>query len=220
MSPSVFAQLVGLCAAVLLLSSVLIVWRRSLSAQVRLLAVQGWAIAGLVIVLGLEERSVELVVVGLLVLVLKGLVLPRVLRRALPQDAAPEREETPLINTTAALIATALLTMLAYLVSAPLRGLDDAPAVAAVPVGIAMALIGFLILATRTHAVSQLIGFLMLDNGIATVAFLTASGVPFVVELGVSLDILLVVLILQVLTGRIRTQFGALDLSELTELRD
>ena len=60
----------------------------------------------------------------------------------------------------------------------------------------------------------------MLDNGIATVAFLTAGGVPLVVELGVSLDVLLVVLILQVLTARMQAAFGGTDLDDLTELRD
>ena len=88
------------------------------------------------------------------------------------------------------------------------------------PVGIALVLIGFLVLVTRRHAFSQLVGFLVLDNGIATVAFLTAGGVPLVVELGASLDVLLVVLILQVLTARIRAEFGDADLDDLTELRD
>jgi hydrogenase-4 component E len=110
--------------------------------------------------------------------------------------------------------------MLALLVSRPILVLGPGPAVAAVPVGVALVLYGFLVLATRRHAISQVVGFLMLDNGIATVAFLTAGGVPFVVELGASLDVLLVVLVLQVLTSRIRTEFGATDLDDLTELRD
>ena len=81
-------------------------------------------------------------------------------------------------------------------------------------------LYGFLLLATRRHAISQLVGFLVLDNGIATVAFLTSRGVPLVVELGASLDVLLVVLILRVLTARINVEFGGADLDDLTELRD
>jgi hydrogenase-4 component E len=60
----------------------------------------------------------------------------------------------------------------------------------------------------------------MLDNGIATIAFLMSGGVPLMVELGVSLDVLLVVLILQVLTSRIRSEFGDIDLDDLAELRD
>ena len=67
---------------------------------------------------------------------------------------------------------------------------------------------------------SQLVGFLVLDNGIATVAFLTAAGVPFVVELGVSLDVLLVALILAVLSGRMGALFDSADVADLTELRD
>ena len=98
--------------------------------------------------------------------------------------------------------------------------LGDNPNISAVPVGVALVLYGFLLLVSRRHAISQVVGFLVLDNGIAIVAFLTAGGVPLVVELGVSLDVLLVVLILHILTSRIRTEFGAADLDDLTELRD
>jgi hydrogenase-4 component E len=60
----------------------------------------------------------------------------------------------------------------------------------------------------------------MLDNGIAALAFLTTAGVPLIVEFGASLDILLAVLVLQILSGRMRVKFGGTDLDELRELRD
>ena len=83
-----------------------------------------------------------------------------------------------------------------------------------------MVLIGFFVLVTRRRALSQVVGFLLLDNGIAATAFLATAGVPLIVELGVSLDLLLVVLVLQVLTARLRATFGDTDLDELRELRD
>jgi hydrogenase-4 component E len=220
MSESLFAQLVGLCGGVLLLSAVLIVWRRSLSAEVRLLRIQGAALAGLVAVLAVHESEPELLGVAAVVLVLKAVVFPGVLSRTVSGDGARLVEETPLVNTTASLIGVSLLTTLAFLVSQPLLVLGTGAAVAAVPVGVALVLYGFFVVATRRHAISQLIGFLVLDNGIAAVAFLTASGLPLVVELGVSLDVLLVLLILQVLTARIRSEFGQADLDDLKELRD
>ncbi len=220
MTPDTFAQLIGLSTGVLLLTAVLLVWSRSLRAQVTLMATQGVALAGLVLVLGAHESSLEMLAVAGLVLVLKGFALPGMLRRTVSREGAELRQETPVINTTAALIALSLLTMLALLVSRPLLALGDGPAIAAVPVGVAVLLFGMLVLTTRRHAISQLLGFLMLDNGIAIVAFLIAGGVPLVVELGVSLDVLLVVLILQVLTSHIRTEFGEADLDDLTELRD
>jgi hydrogenase-4 component E len=87
-------------------------------------------------------------------------------------------------------------------------------------VGVAVVLIGFFALVTRRHALSQLVGFLLMDNGITAVGFLTTAGVGLLVELGVSLDVLLAVLVLQVLTSRMRQAFGATDLDQLRELHD
>ena len=112
------------------------------------------------------------------------------------------------------------MTLLAYAVSRPLVELDPTPATHAVPVGIAMVLLGFFVLVTRRRALSQVAGFLLLDNGIAATAFLVTAGVPLIVELAVSMDLLLVVLVLQVLTARLQAAFGDTDIDELRELRD
>jgi hydrogenase-4 component E len=81
-------------------------------------------------------------------------------------------------------------------------------------------LIGFFTLATRRRAVSQVTGMLLIDNGIDAVAFLTTAGVPMVVELGVSLDLLLAVVVLQILTARLHAVHGVTGLDELRELHD
>ena len=81
-------------------------------------------------------------------------------------------------------------------------------------------LIGFFVLVTRRLALSQLVGFLLLDNGITASRSSPPPGSPLVVELGVSLDVLLVVLVLQMLKTRMREAFGATDLDELRELHD
>ncbi|HEX2806517.1 MAG TPA: hypothetical protein VHN80_10150 [Kineosporiaceae bacterium] len=214
-----FAQFLGSAAGVLLLSAVLMVWRSSLRAAVRLLAVQGTALGLLVAAIGVHGREPALLAVAVLVLALKAVALPLVLGRQTSPGAAAHRD-TPRIDPTAGLVAVTLLVTLAYLVSRPLLALGDGPAARAVPVGMALVLIGFLLLVTRRRALSQLIAFLVLDNGIAAVAFLTAGGVPLVVELGASLDVLLVVLILQVLSGRIRVTHDSTDLDDLSELHD
>ena len=214
-----FAQFLGSAAGVLLLSAVLMVWRSSLRAAVRLLAVQGTALGLLVAAIGVHGREPALLAVAVLVLALKAVALPLVLGRQTSPGAGAHRD-TPRIDSTAGLVAVTLLVTLAYLVSRPLIALGSGPAVRAVPVGMAMVLIGFLLLVTRRRALSQLIGFLVLDNGIAAVAFLTAGGVPLVVELGASLDVLLVVLILHVLSGRIRVTHDSTDLDDLSELHD
>ncbi|WP_427892780.1 hypothetical protein ACQHIV_07730 [Kribbella sp. GL6] len=203
----------------LLLSTVLVLWRREFAAIVRLLVVQGVLLGALAGTLAVRLDSVELGVVAVGVLVLKAVVVPGILRRVL-RDSGEARETEPLVNVTASIVAAALLTLLAYAASRPIVRLSPTAETHAVPVGLAMVLIGFFVLVTRRRALSQIVGFLLLDNGIATTAFLITGGVPGVVELAVSLDVLLVVLVLQVLTARLRAAFGGTDIDELQELHD
>ena len=219
MNDTLYTQVLDLLCGGLLLSAALIVWRRQMTAIVGILAVQGALVAALAALLGLRQGDVELVVVAAGVLALRAIVLPGVLRRAVPHSEEA-RDAEPLVNVAASLLTVALLTLLAYAVSRPLVRLAPSPATHALPVGLALVFLGFFVLVTRRHAVAQVVGFLVLDNGIAATTFLCTAGVPPVVELGAALDLLLLVLVLQVLTARMRLKFGHTDLDDLQELRD
>ncbi len=219
MSENLFVQLLDLAAGLVLVCAFVVLWRRGLVAIIRAVRAQGVALAAVALLLGLHEHDLAPVVVAVLVLVLKGVLLPGVLLRIV-RDSAETREVEPLVNVPASLLAAAGLTLVAYTTSRHLVAFDPRPATRAIPIGIAVALIGFFVLVTRRKAVTQIVGFVLLDNGIALVAYLATAGVPLVVELGVALDLLLAVLVLQVLTTRMRAKFGALDLDQLQELRD
>ncbi|WIV60880.1 hypothetical protein [Amycolatopsis nalaikhensis] len=220
MSDTAYVQMLDLACGALLLTAVLIVWRRELAVIIRVFAVQGLALTALVAVLAVHESSVELGVVAAGIAVLRVGVLPYLLRRALAKAGDARRETRPLVNVAASLLSVAVLTMLAYAVSQPLIALAPSAATQAIPVGMTVVLIGFFVLVTRRRALSQLVGFLLMDNGITAVGFLTTSGAGLVVELGVSLDVLLAVLVLQILATRIQETFGDADLDELRRLRD
>ncbi len=231
MSSHTYTSLLYLASGVLLLSAVGIVWGRPLRVAVRLLAAQGAALAAIPVLGGAYRHDWYLLGVGLAVCVLRAAVLPGLLARLVPppvgltdpreQTGAGERHETgPLLGTSASLMVTAGAVVLAYAVGQPLVALDPSPSTRAAPVALAVVLMGVLLLVTRRRAVSQIVAFLTLDNGIAAVAFLLTSGVPLVVELGASLDLLLFVLVTQVLTARMRVKFGGTDLGELQELHE
>jgi hydrogenase-4 component E len=151
--------------------------------------------------------------------VLKVGVIPAVLTRVV-RDAPDQRDTEPFINTAAVLVAAAVLTMVAFGATRGLVELAPTPETQLIPVGFAIVLVAFFGLVVRRNALTQLVGFLLLENGIALVAFVAAARVSLVVELGAALDLLLAVLVLQVLTSRMRSKFGALDLDRLTELSD
>ncbi|MHB1740308.1 MAG: hypothetical protein ACYCXA_12705 [Actinomycetes bacterium] len=219
MSPTTYAGLVDLAAASLLLASVLVVWRRDVRAMVTVLAVQGLAVAALPVLEGLHGHEPSLFGIAGLMLALRAVAIPAILAH-LVRDRPEARETRPLVNVSASLLVVALLTTVAYGVAQPLVALDPTPAVHAAPAALAVVLIAVFTMATRRRAMSQVIGFLMLDNGIVALAFLTTQGIPLVVELGASLDVLLAVVVLQVLVGRMRAATGGADLDDLAELRD
>jgi hydrogenase-4 component E len=212
-------QLLNLACGLFLLTSIGVLWRRELSALIALLTVQGLALTGIAVLLAVDDRSAEAAAVAVGVGLLKAGLLPWLLRRVLAQVPGA-RETAPLVNVSASMLAAAALVLLAYAAARPLVDLAPAATARAAPVGIAVVLIGFFLAATRRRAISQIIGVLLIDNGIAAVAFLATGGVPLVVELGVSADLLLAVLVLQVLTTRLHAAFGDTDLDELRELHD
>ena len=110
--------------------------------------------------------------------------------------------------------------MIAFGSDARTRRSRPSPETELIPVGFAIVLVAFFGLVARRNALTQLVGFLLLENGIALVALVATARVSLVVELGAALDLLLAVLVLQVLTSRMRSKFGALDLDRLTELSD
>jgi hydrogenase-4 component E len=209
-----------LAAGLFLLPAFGVLWRHQLAPMIRLFGLQGAALAAIVTILGIHQHSLELILVAAGLGVLRAGILPWLARRALGGSPAEARETRPLVNTATSLLAAAALTLLAYAVTRPLVALAPAPATAILPAAVAVVLIGFFTLVTRRRALSQVVGFLLLDNGITATAFLATAGIPLIVELGVSFDLLLVVLVLQVLTTQLRTAFGSSDLDELRELHD
>ena len=220
MSDAIFAILVDFAAGALTLTAVLVVWRRDLRAIVGVLAWQGVALAAIPMLRGVYDRDFALIGLGGLVLALRALVLPWLLARAVGAEPRGRREATPLVNTASSLLVSAGLTVSAFAIGEPLVNLQPSAATNAVPAALAVVLIALFVMATRRHAVSQAAGFLMLDNGIAAAAFLLTAGVPLIVELGASLDVLFAVIVIGILMGRLRHMFGGAELDALAELRD
>ncbi len=210
---------VEMAAGVVLAGAVLALWRKDLRALISLLALQGAALATLAAALCVHDRDVGLGVVAGVVVLAKGLAIPGLLARVVRADPG-SRETAPLVNVPASLVAAAVLVVLSYLVADPLTAVFPDPLTRLAPLGLATVLVGLFVLVTRRKAVSQIVGLLLVDNGVALVAFLLTAGVPLLVELGASLDVLLVVVVLQVLATTMRARFGHVDLDQLRELHD
>lgn len=214
-----FDSTLTLFAGAVLVCAVAVLWLSAVRAVVRVLAVQGLALGAVAATLAIHAHDPGLMATAAVVVLVKGAIIPLLLGRIGSADPTA-REERPLVNVPASLVASAVLILLAFSSTRVVARVVGGTPGSLVPIGFATLLVGFFVLVVRRRPVFQIVGLLLVDNGIALVAFLVTAGVPFLIELGVTLDVLLGVVVLMVLAQRLRHEFGDVDLDELRELHD
>jgi len=173
---------------------------------------------GLLPVLLAPQLSVHAVSLGLGTVVVKAVVLPWFLAWAI-REAAVRREIEPLVGFIASLLLGALAVALAFAIAARLP-LPATQQPLLVPVSLATLMIGFLVLTTRRKALMQVVGYLILENGIYLFGLTQTESVPFLIEIGVLLDVFVGVFIMGIVVFHINREFDSLDSTRLTELSD
>ena len=213
-----FAQLAGLGSSLMLLSGLILLWRRHIPAYIHAFTVQSYALAGVTVAVGYFGGEPELYAVAVLLLLLKGVAIPKLLRRMAKRFGA-EQELTPYVNTATSLVVAGLLVVLGYILMRPLVMVSDLPTRGGMPLAMGLVLVSLFVLISRKKALTQVVGFLMLENGIALLAILGTYGVPLIVELGVFLDALMGILVMQIFVYRIQETFETMDIEQLSRLR-
>ncbi len=208
-----------LFSGAVLVSAVMTLWFRQVRSIILMLRLQGIALAAAAFTLSVHEHDRGLLITALLVLIVKGAVVPSLLSRVARVDAN-SRESSPLVNVSASLVFAAVLIVLSYVVGSKIIALAPSAATRLAPIGIATILVGYFMLVTRRRVVSKVVGIILVDNGIALVTFLLTAGVPLIVELGSSLDVLLVVVVLQFLILNMGRRDRASEIVDMKELHD
>jgi hydrogenase-4 component E len=183
-------------------------------------AAQSWAMAGLGVAVGWFADSPDLYLIAALSALFRGLVLPFLLWRMI-RRLHVARELHEVVRPASALVIGALGVVFAFVVSTRIAvplGLGGTVAVLALTVMLATVLIGFLMLAIRHEAVSQIIGLLVLENGIRLGAQILIPGMPLLIELMILADVLAAVACLGILVRYLLTQFGTASTAELKRL--
>lgn len=213
-----FSQLSVLGSSLILLFAFILLGRREVPAYVNAFAWQSTVLAGVTTVVGYYGRRPDLYWVAALLLAVKGVAIPSLLRR-MERRFRTERELEPYVNTATSLVIAGLLVLVGYVISRPLVALSRLPTRAGMPLAMGLILVSLFVLVSRKKAITQVIGFLMLENGLALLAVLGTYGIPLIVELGVFLDALLGFLVMQIFVYQIHETFESMDVERLSRLR-
>jgi len=219
-SPLPFSiQLVNALAALLLLTSFAMLSQRRVVSLVNLLALQGTILFLATMLLAWRTGQHHLYLSAALTLALKVAFLPWLLHRLI-RRLGVYWDADPVLNISGTMLVGLLIVVFSFGLAQPIVALASTATRSGIAIAIAVILLAFLTMITRRKAMSQVIGFLSMENGLFFGAMSATYGMPMIVELGVALDVLVAMLVLGVFFFQIREQFDSLDLHHLESLKE
>ncbi len=201
---------------VILLTNFFILGTANLRAAIRAVALQGVLLS--VLPLFVESHpTLRLIEVVVVTATIKGVVIPGLLLKAV-REVHIRHEVEPYVGFVPSLLLCAVGTSLALLFAdiLPLAPADRASLF--VPTSLATLLAGFLVLTTRRKAISQVTGYLVLENGVYVFGLLLYQAM--VVEVGVLLDLVVGIFVMGIVLNHIQREFSSLDTERLSRLRE
>jgi hydrogenase-4 component E len=191
---------------------------------IRIVAVQG-ALLGLLTLLMHDSLSFPVLLSGIAAVLIKGLVIPAVMMRSL-RAADIKREVEPFIGFLPSILLGAVATAAVILLFQALTAAGPASAGAPIapsliaPASVSTILVGFIILVSRYKAITQVLGYLVLENGIYIFGTLLVEAIPLVVEMGMLLDLFVGVFVISIITNHINRAFSSMDTRRLVSLKE
>lgn len=206
-------------AAMILASSLALLAQSRVVATIRLFAWQGVLLAVITALVALDIGDAQLLISALLTLSLKALFIPWLLvRQARSLNILKDSDAS--IRPGLILLMGGALVVFCYSVVQPIEVFAASVTRNAVALSLAVVMLSMLMLITRRKAVTQVVAFMALENGLFFAAVTTTQGMPLVVELGVAFDVMVAAVIFGVFFFQIRDSIGSLDIDELVRLSE
>ena len=213
------AQINSVLAAMVLLCAFGMLVQKRIYGLIHLFAWQGLFLALNTAVVGFVATKHHLYISSVLTLSLKVIVLPYILHVLIHRLKIHKEVET-IVNVPTTMLIGIALVILSYHLTSPIREISTLITKSTLAIALATVMIGLLMMITRRHAVTQIIGFLALENGLFFAATSATYGMPLVVELGVALDILIAAFIFGIFFFQIHTTFDSLDVERMARLKE
>jgi hydrogenase-4 component E len=211
------AKALASSAVLLFVMVLLMVAAKRISTCILLFSAQCAVITAQILATAYVHRSLEAYAVAGLVLTVKVVAIPYALSRIVENLQAPRDVTSSTSSAQSVFIASALI-LLSFFAIAPyareLRVDEDMLAAA-----VALVLTGAFLMVSRKKALMQVVGLLVLENGIFLAALTTTFGMPLIIEIGIFFDLLMGVFLMGLFVFRIRDTFDHLDVSKLRKLR-
>jgi len=203
---------------VLMLSTLGLLWIKRIATAVKILSVQSLILGLMAMLIARQTGTVDLYIMAGLTILMKAIGIPWILWYTL-RKIGIRRETEKLVGRELSLLCGGGLLAIGYVVTERLNLSEFHLGREYLPTSIAMLLIGLFIMMTHQKAIMQGIGLVVMENGLFLVALVTTYGMPFLVDIGVFLDVFVAVILISMLTYRIDKTFQSTHTENLRRLR-
>ena len=212
-------QAILIIAALVLFSSFSLLAQTRIISSIHAFAWQGALVAAATALVAFVANQHHLYISALLTLALKAILIPWILHRLVVKLEIAREVET-VVHPALVMLGAAVLVAFSYYVALPVEKLSLLATRNTVAISMAVVLLGMLMMVTRRQAVTQVVGFMSMENGLFFAAVVSTHGMPMVVELGVAFDVLVATVIFGVFFFQIRQSIESLDVDRLNRLAE
>lgn len=208
-----------LCLILVALTNLAMTGLSSLGTCIRVMAIQGVVLGFLTVGVRHDAVSAHIAVLVAGVMVIKGLIFPRLLLRGI-REANVRREVEPFIGFTMSLLIGTMSLPVAIWLGSRLPAIDPTVSPLVVPVAFHAILIGLFLIVSRKKAVTQVLGYLGLENGIYIFGIALVKEATILIDLGVLLDVFVAVFVMGIAIFHISREFDHIDTDRLSTLKE
>ncbi len=211
-------QWLEMATVLIFLSDLALLGSSELGGCIRMVAFQGILLGIFTLIARADAVSARLVVLGVVSMGLKGFVFPFLLSRDI-REAKVRREIEPFVGYAASIVVGLLMLAASMWIAARFPMLPSAPSPFVIPVALSTAFTGLFLVISRRKALTQVIGYLVFENGIYMFGIAAAGEIPFLVEFGVLLDAFVAVFVMGIAIHHINREFDHIDADQLSSLK-
>ena len=216
------SDMIDTLSVVILVSSFILMANKRIKSYIKTIRLQSLLIAILIGLLGmkslLEEKRIDVLIICLLVIAVKVIFIPNLLSKMVA-NVEYKVEKDFIFNIPALIIVCCGLVVLVYFSISNIDALQKGTILLRIVNSISVILIGLFFMISRKKAIGQIIGFLEIENGLFISALFLTEGMPFIIDMGILVDLLSGVMVMGIMVFKINEKFDSIDIDKLNNLR-
>ncbi len=218
MSSESIVHLVHFLGMLLLITSLGIIASPLLSACIRFYAMHSFLLSLITLAIAYNHHLWHLGISALLTFLLKVIAIPQIFF-AISRKIGVRKEVESYINIPSSLFLAVILIFVSFYVTAGAKTGSALSSWEFLPIAIATVFLGMLVMTTRKKAITQVLGLLLMENGLFLMGITMTFGMPLLVELGILFDVLVGIIMMGIFIFKIRSAFEGIDVDDMTVLK-